>query len=251
MKNLVFHLVLWVTLLCQLPLHAVTREEVVAGAELLYRARIAEAESAFQLDTDPVFLARVKRISQILINQARHDYPAAEHYAWETHVTNAPDESASCMAGGKLLVGSTYVTSLELNDAELAMLLSHEIQHAALEHNFKEFLEALRIAPEWRAASFLELQDALDHDDSLMAKLAGFNREQEIEADREGLLMAWRAGWPALALAGYYKKLVRSDPKANFAYRDHPASAQRWQSAHQLALELSNNRQTEKGKQHD
>jgi len=219
---------------------AVTRAEVIAGAELLYRSRITEYESANQLDTDPVFLARVRHIADRLITQAKKDFPVAEQYAWEVHVTDAQDESASCMAGGKLLVGRPYVTDLELNEAELAMLLSHEIQHAVLEHNFREFQEALRIEPDRRTSSFADLEQAIDHDDSLMDKLADFNRAQEGQADLEGLRMAWRAGWPAAGLAGYYKKLVRAGRNTNGESRDHPSSMLRWQAVQQLTLELSN-----------
>jgi predicted Zn-dependent protease len=143
------------------------------------------------------------------------------------------------MAGGKLLVGLAYVTGLELNDAELAMLLSHEIQHAVLEHNFREFQEALRIEPDRSTSSFADLEQAIDHDDRLMDKLAEFNRAQEMQADLEGLRMAWRAGWPASKLAGYYKKLARAERNTNSANRDHPSSMLRWQAVQQLTRELS------------
>ena len=247
MPRLLSHLFFFFLILCFDPAQAVTREEVLAGAEKLYRTRIAEYAAVYQLDADPDFLTRIRHIAAVLIRQAKMDYPLARQYDWEVHVTEARDESASCMAGGKLLVGRLYVAELELNDAELAMLLSHEIQHAVLEHNFKEYLQALRLEPERSTASYSDLEDAVDHDERLMLKLAEFNRKQEIEADLEGLRMAWRAGWPALELAAYYKKLARSDTKANFENRDHPASSQRWIAVHQLALELN---KTEPGKYH-
>ena len=219
--------------------HAVTRDEVVAGAESMYLARITEAQSQYQLDNDRIFLARVQRILDGLIKQAKLDHPNASEFAWELHITDAPDESASCMAGGKLLLGQPYVIRLELTDAELAMLLSHEMQHALLDHNFKEFQEALKLEPGRRNASFLELEEAIDHDDALMSKLSEFDKAQESEADLEGLRMAWRAGWSALGLAGYFKKLEHADPMPNSDHFDHPASALRRQAARQLATELS------------
>jgi len=219
--------------------HAVTRDEVIAGAEVMYRARVTEAQSQYQLDNDQVFLARVQRIAAGLIAQAKLDHPVANEFAWELHVIDDPDESASCMAGGKLLIGKPYVNKLELTDAELAMLLSHEIQHAALEHNFKEFQEALKLEPVRQKSSFLELEEAIDHDETLISELSEFNKAQESEADLEGMRMAWRAGWPALKLVGYFKKLVRTDSMTSFDHRDHPASARRWQAARQLADELN------------
>lgn len=217
----------------------ITPEEVIASAEHHYRTRIEEVQSRYQLDNDPTFVARVQRIAAVLITQAKNDHPQASMYAWEIHVTDDVEESASCMAGGKMLVGESYVKKMELTDAELAMLLSHEIQHAVLEHHFKEFQEALRLDPVRKMMQFSELENAIDHDDDLIAELRPLDREQEREADQEGLRMAWRSGWPASALAGYFKKLARADFMANADQGDHPSSARRWQEMRQLAEELT------------
>jgi len=72
--------------------------------------------------------------------------------AWEIHTTTDPEENASCMAGGKLLIGQEYVMPLELNDVELAMLIAHEMEHALLQHNLKDMREALRLEPYMDAA---------------------------------------------------------------------------------------------------
>jgi predicted Zn-dependent protease len=71
-----------------------------------------------------------------------------------------------------------------------------------------------------------------------MRALARFNFDQEIEADREGLMLAWRAGWPASRLANYFKKLSRASHSANFDSDSHPAPARRWQAARALAQDL-------------
>jgi predicted Zn-dependent protease len=223
----------------------VTRDEVVAGAEQLYRARISDAQSRYQLDNDPAFLARVHRIANGLIVQAERDNATTKEFKWEIHVTDAVDESASCMAGGKLLIGQPYVVKLGLSDAELAMLLSHEIQHAVLEHNFKEFEEALRLQPARQNSPFSALEFAIDHDQTLMSELSALNLAQEDEADLAGLRMAWRAGWPAMALAGYFKKLARADVMANADHDNHPAAARRWHATRALAEQLNASKDTD------
>lgn len=225
--------------------NAVTREEVTTGAEELYRARISEAQQRHELDNDLAFLTRVQHIAAGLIAEAQREHPLAAGFAWEIHIIADPEESASCMAGGKLLVSQAYVNGLGLNDVELAMLLSHEIQHAALEHNLKEFQEALRLEPERRRQPFAALEYAIDHDEMLMSKLDEFNATQESEADREGMLMAWRAGWPPLKLAGYFKKLAHADPMPNFDHREHPAAARRWKAAKELAETLNQRQASE------
>ncbi len=231
-------LTIWFALLCVSSSYAVTPLEVLTGADQIYQSRLAELRSRYVLDEDPIFLERVSRIASGLIRQAMIEYPGVKDYAWEMHISGDPAESASCMAGGKLLVGRAYVDKLALTDAELAMLISHEIQHAALEHNYKEFQEALRLEPVRQLLSFQELEYAIDHDQSLIARLAEFNRAQEDQADRLGMYMAWHAGWSPIALAGFFRKLARADPMANSDHDDHVASARRWQMARKLAGEL-------------
>lgn len=210
---------------------AVTQDEVMAGAAQLYRGRIAQLAQAGMLDRDPAFLARVARVAQRLIEQARRDDPAAPTLPWEIHTSDDADDNASCMAGGKILLSQPYVERLALTDAELAMVLSHEMQHAILLHNLKEYQEAIRLDPRWLSQPFSALEDAVDHDSRLMGRLEALNKEQEIEADRAGLAMAWRAGWPAFELARYFRKLERDSSIGNQGSALHPAPMQRWRAA--------------------
>ena len=214
---------------------AVTHEEVVAGAAKLYRGRIVELAQSGMLDRDAAFLARVGRIMQRLSEQARRDNPTAPVWSWEIHTSSDPDDNASCMAGGKLLISQAYVERLGLADAELAMVLSHEMQHAILLHNLKEYEEAVRLEPRWLARPFSALEDAVDNDWRLMGKLAALNWEQEVEADREGLAMAWRAGWRAKELAGYFRKLEQAATMSNMGSATHPSPLQRWRAARRQA----------------
>jgi predicted Zn-dependent protease len=223
--------------------YAVTQEEAVAGADQLYRKRLAEHEQRYALDADPAFLARVKRIADILILQARRDFPDASAWTWEIHTTSDEEENAFCMAGGKLLIGQPFVTRLGLDDAELTMLLSHEMQHALQQHNRKEYDEALRVEPAFLERPFTVLEDAVDNDAGLMRKLESFNASQEAEADREGMKLAWRAGWPARRLANYYRKMMRASAYPNFERAGYPSPSQRWRDAQDLAGTLDAPRQ--------
>lgn len=211
----------------------------MAGAERMYRERIAALDARSALDGDAAFLQRVRQLAQRLIQRAAADYPQTAGWTWDIHTTSDPEENAFCMAGGKILIGQRFATDLHLDDAELAMLISHEMQHAIQQHNLKEYQEALRIDPSWQQRPFEELEQAVDNDNALMRKLAAFNLAQEVEADREGMQLAWRAGWPAHGLANYFKKLARASASPNFDSRSHPAPARRWQAARELAHQLT------------
>jgi predicted Zn-dependent protease len=214
---------------------AVTQDEVTAGAATLYRGRIAELAQAGMLDRDAAFLARVQRIVQRLSEQARRDDPAAPAWAWEIHTSSDADDNASSMAGGKLLLSQAYVEQMTLTDAELAMVLSHEMQHVILQHNLKEYDEAVRLDPGWLARPFAALEYAVDHDARLMGRLASLNKEQEVEADRAGLAMAWRAGWRAMDLAAYFRKVERASDMGSHGSASHPSPIQRWRAARSQA----------------
>ena len=214
-----------------------TRQLVEARAAQLYAARLND----HVLDADTRFTARVTNIAATLIARARRDYPETAGWDWEVHTTNDPDQNADCMAGGKILLSQAYVQRLELADAELAMLLAHEIEHAALHHNLKEYQQALRLEPRWAGRPFLELEHAVDHDSTLIDQLAATNYEQEVEADREGMQLAWRAGWPAEQLAGYFKKMFRGSVSPRRSKPDYPSPLTRWQAARALSAVLQKN----------
>jgi predicted Zn-dependent protease len=222
-----------------LPVLALDQQQVMAGAAILYRERIDALNTAHVLDDDAAFHARVQRIARPLLAQAARDYPASADWPWEIHTTTDPEEHAYAMAGGKLLVSGAYVAEQGLSDAELAMVLAHEIAHAVLRHNLLEYEAAIRLEPAWAARPFAELEYAVDHDGALMAKLAPLGAEQELEADRAGLTLAARAGWPPQALAAYFHKLVQASGAPNAAGFAHPSPAARWRAARELARALT------------
>ena len=214
-----------------------TQEVVMARATILYADRLRD----YPLDADQRFAARVQAIAAVLIAQAKRDYPETVNWAWEIHTTDDEHQNADCMAGGKILVSKAYVDRLALSDAELAMLLAHEIEHAALYHNLKEYQLAIRVHPAWAERPFIELEDAVENDHRLIAELADLNYAQEREADVEGLKLAWRAGWPAQRLAGYFHKIMLGDGWLPISRSDRLSPSQRWRMAKELAATLQKN----------
>ncbi|HYD62782.1 MAG TPA: M48 family metalloprotease [Noviherbaspirillum sp.] len=178
-----------------------------------------------RLDDDPIVLSRVRAIAPALIRAATWMKPEAGAWVWEIHTTSAPDVDALCMAGGKLLVGSSFVRRLELDDGELATLIAHEIAHAVADHH-REFLSSvLHISP--LPSNSLDVTMArLDSDLSLQMKMARLSSIQEREADQLGMILAHQAGWPADSMVGFYRKLADTEgPSAISA--SHPSAASR------------------------
>ncbi len=183
-------------------------------------ASIIAAQSARGALDDPVMLARVAPIVARLSTTAGEWRADASSWRWEVHVTSDPSVAAFCIAGGKILVGSAFVQRLKLDDAELAMMLAHEMAHALAGHR--------------RARVPVATVDADPAGEQAASDIA---RGQEDEADRIGILIASRAGWSIASLVGFFDKLAADEPAGTFS-ASHLSAAARAENARETARRL-------------
>ncbi len=179
-----------------------------SAAAVQYRKILASLASNGRLDDEAALLARSRRVAAGLITAAGEARPESAAWSWEIHVTSDVSRGTFCIAGGKILVASEIVNRLELDDGELAMLLGHEIAHAVADHR----REAARVA--------------MDADPAQEVRAAEIAVMQEDEADRIGMRLAFRAGWPAASLVSFFDKLAAQEPPGTFN-SSHPAAAAR------------------------
>lgn len=184
-----------------------------------YRKILSGLAAKGKLDDDVALIGRARPIAARLIAAAAQVRPEAAAWSWEVHVTSDPSKGAFCMAGGKILVGSALVRGLDLDDAELAMLLSHEIAHALADHR--------------RASA----RDTMSSDPAEELREAAIAIAQESEADRIGMDLAHRAGWPASRLVGFYDKLAAMQAPGTLS-SSHPSAAARVAAAKALARQI-------------
>lgn len=208
-------------------------DEVDARMEDRYIDRTVDLAAAGKLDGDRALLARLRSISVGLIRAAVELKPEAAQWQWEVHTTSDPEVDAICMAGGKILVGSTFVRELALNDGELATLLAHEVAHAVAEHHRETFSEALFLN-RFPAVPLEVVMERLDSDLSLQIRLSTLSSLQESEADQLGMVLAYRAGWPPSAMVSFYRKLAAGEQGALISGA-YPATASRLSMAKGMA----------------
>jgi len=140
--------------------------------------------------------------------------------------------NAYCMPGGKIMVYSGLVEKLQLNDAEIATVLGHEMSHALREHTRE------RVSKAYEEQVALVGLAVLTGADSGTMELANqvasvtfelpHDRQQEAEADVMGLELMARAGYDPHEAISLWKKMMaaeKSEPPQFLS--THPASANR------------------------
>ncbi|HZE96247.1 MAG TPA: M48 family metalloprotease [Planctomycetota bacterium] len=101
------------------------------------------------------------------------------------------------------------------DDAHLAFVLGHELAHICLRHS----------AGLLQAHAFLRSLGKEGAD--LQSLLGAFRREEELEADRYGLLYAVRAGFPLDRALGFFDGGISGEPDAAAAASSHPPADER------------------------
>jgi predicted Zn-dependent protease len=175
----------WQRDLSSVPLHA-TRlsddEEIRIGDEL---ARQYQSTESIQ---DPEARATEAYINQIGLRVAAH---AHRQLPYRFHIV--PDRdliNAFALPGGHVFVGLGLADRMTSED-ELAFVLGHEIEHIDHFHA----VGRVQIAAQLRSLDLDAVADLAELPISLWQ--AGYSKDEELEADREGLRLAASAGYSA------------------------------------------------------
>ena len=207
---------------------AFSETEVDALAAQEYRERLRALERKGELDRDPALLRRLEDILPSLRHAAAYERPDSARLAWEVHVCSGCDESASAMAGGKLLVSADFVARLALDDGELAYLLAHEMAHVLAEHT-REFATLARaFVGNGFKRGYADIGEQLAQDLSVNLRMKPAYDQQELEADYMGFVLGAHAGFAPEAMLGLLGKL-HGDSRSLLG--THPADAERLRRA--------------------
>ena len=211
-------------------------EEITLGAQSFTQLRATE-----KVSTDPAANARVQRVGARIAQAVGNDLPGAK---WEFVVFDSKEVNAFALPGGKVGV-YTGLLQLAESDAELAIVMGHEIGHVTARHGAERMSEAM----------LLQLGGSIGNavvdaktDNPQIQQLFGLayggatalgvtlphSRQNESEADRMGAIYAARAGYdPRAAITFWQKMLAQKQAGASAGGKlsellsDHPADAQR------------------------
>lgn len=151
--------------------------------------------------------------------------------AWQFFVVETTDINAFAAPGGYLFV-TTGALRLMSNEAQLAGVMGHEITHVAHKHSVHALQREL--VAQGVATALLQgnTQQLYDLASSLAANLIlkGFDRNDELDADKGGAKLAYQLGYDPRELGTFLDELRRQTgeiPSWLVATSDHPRTDDR------------------------
>ena len=189
----------------------VSEETMEESARASYAQVLAEARTAGTLNKDPAVTARVQKIAKNLIAQVVAFRKDAASWNWQVNVISSSTVNAWCMPGGKIVVYTGIIDSLNLNDAQLAAVMGHEIAHALREHSreqaSQDALRSLGVAAVSEAAGLGDLGTGVLDLATQYTITLPFSRSHETEADHIGTELMARAGYDPNEAVNVWKKM--------------------------------------------
>jgi len=122
---------------------------------------------------------------------------------WEYNLVDDKAVNAWCMPGGKIVV-YTGLLPISQNEAALAVVIGHEVSHALLQHGNQRMSQgllqqlggvALSVAVANKPAETQNMFLAAYGAGTTVGLMLPFSRNQELEADRFGLIWTAMAGY--------------------------------------------------------
>lgn len=131
-------------------------------------------------------------------------------YDFTVHVVEDPRVNALALPGGHIVVFTGLLA--EAGSAEeVAGVLAHELQHVLHRHGLKQLVRRLGSAAVIALATGGgDLAGVAGRVDDLVQ--LSYGRDQEAEADRDGLSMLHGSGLPPAAMATFFERLQRAAP---------------------------------------
>jgi predicted Zn-dependent protease len=168
--------------------------------------------------------AMVKRVGQ-RIARAVEDYYRQNNisdklkgFNWEYNLVDDKAVNAWCMPGGKIVV-YTGLLPVTQNEAALAVVIGHEVSHALLQHGNTRMSQGLLQQLGGVALSVALANKPVETQNLFMTAygagttvgiLLPFSRNQELEADRFGLIWTAMAGYNPQEAIPLWERMERA-----------------------------------------
>jgi len=178
-----------------------------------------------QLLSQEVRLYRNSSVASYIdeIGQALVPYSSRSDIPYVFQVVEDSQVNAFATMGGYVYVTTGLIQTAD-NEAQLASVIAHEIGHIASRHAVKQMREQALQAGVLTAAG-LSRNDAVAIGVELAINRPN-SRQDELEADEEGLTTLVQAGYAPSAMVAFMEKLLRQSSVPSFL-STHPATSTR------------------------
>jgi len=201
------------------------KEEIEIGSDMAARLL-----GAAPLVADEALQRYVNNVGRWLASQTeRPGLP------WRFGVLDAPQLNAFATPGGYIFVTRGLVARMK-NEAELAGVLAHEISHVLQKHHLKAMQKTAQLElANTVVGTFSRVDDASNRREKLLAAgselfARGLDKDDELEADRLGVVIAARGGYDAYGLPSVLQTLQAMNPADSglaLMFKTHPAPGER------------------------
>jgi predicted Zn-dependent protease len=213
--------------------------QIEEGAAQAYEAELKAAREKGTLNTNKAQLARVTTIAKRIVAATPAFRADATGWNWQFNVQTTKELNAYCMPGGRIMVYSGLIDTLDLTDAELATVLAHEVAHALREHTRERVSRAygqqLVLSGVAAVAGVSEGTANLANMIAEVTFQLPFSRDQESEADTIGLELMARAGYDPREALTLWAKMNKQEQGGQPKFLStHPAPKDRSKNIEKL-----------------
>jgi predicted Zn-dependent protease len=186
-------------------------------------------------------------LNDVLLRLAKASDTPAQPY--RVTILNSPVVNAFALPTGDLFV-TRGLLALANDTSEVAAVMAHEIAHVTARHAFLRAEQEKTAAIITQAARVIQSRQKGEEVQASSAQtIAGFSRQQELEADRLGIAVIARAGYDPFGASRFLSSLARSSEmrSALIGHKDgtkpdilatHPSTPERIAAALQAARQI-------------
>ncbi|MBO6123210.1 MAG: M48 family metalloprotease [Methanobrevibacter sp.] len=195
----------------------------------------------------------INAVNEYLAKIGRLDY-VEDYYDWDVHLVADNTVNAFCMPGGKIVVFSG-ILALANTEEKIAFILGHEMAHALLDHSrtrisAQNAQNAISSAA-WIGSFAMDLVGlgglgSLTRAATNVATVGSqfflmnpWGRDQELEADRLGMMIIHWAGYGISEIPHFWQAMSNQNANEHDFFSTHPADSKRIAAMNELIVEIN------------
>lgn len=201
----------------------------------------SEYMASSQVSSDAKSTAMVKKVGAKLAAATEHYLRSngleseLSNFAWEFNLVKDSQVNAFCMPGGKIVVYEGLLAVAQ-NEAELAVVLGHEIAHAVAKHSNERMSQQMMAqygaailsqALSQKSAAVQAAATSVFGLGSQVGLILPYSRKHEYEADYMGIVFMELAGYDSSSSVDFWTKMSAGGDDASDFLSTHPSDAKR------------------------